>query len=92
MARVRIPAVLACLMALCSLVALPSPAQAATFEGRDLIYRKHVDAVHIVWTGSGLDIKVREGENTIRDAKDVAIRLGPDADQDGYEVSRFRVP
>lgn len=92
MPRVKMPAVLACLMVLCSMMALPSQAQAATFEGRDLIYRKHVDAVHIVWTGSGLDIKVREGENTIRDAKDVAIRLGPDADQDGYEVSRFRVP
>lgn len=92
MPRVKMPAVLVCLMVLCSMMALPSQAHAATFEGRDLIYRKHVDAVHIVWTGSGLDIKVREGESTIRDAKDVAIRLGPDADQDGYEVSRFRVP
>lgn len=92
MPRLKMSAVLACLMVLCSMMALPSQAQAATFEGRDLIYRKHVDAVHIVWTGSGLDIKVREGENTIRDANDVAIRLGPDADQEGYEVSRFRVP
>lgn len=92
MPRVKIPAVLACLAALCSMVALVPQAQAATFEGRELIYRKHADAVHIVWTGTGLDIKVNEGYNTIRNAADVAIRLGPDADQDGYEVSRLRVP
>lgn len=80
------------LVLLLSMLGTPRARAGGEFEGRDLIYRKHVDAVHIVWTGSGLDIKVREGENTIRDANDVAIRLGPDADKDGYEVSRFRVP
>ncbi|WP_297741967.1 choice-of-anchor M domain-containing protein [uncultured Tessaracoccus sp.] len=88
----KVGAALVALTLLLSALMTGSASANTKFEGRELIYRKHVDAVHIVWTGSGLDIKVREGENTIRDANDVAIRLGPDADQDGYEVSRFRVP
>lgn len=70
----------------------PSASAAGEFEGRDLIYRQHTDAVHIAWTGEGLDIKVKEGWDTIREAADVAIRLGPDADNEGNEVSRLVVP
>lgn len=31
----------------------------AQYQGRDLLFRTHVHAVHIVWADGGLDIKVR---------------------------------
>ncbi|WP_022868836.1 TIGR03773 family transporter-associated surface protein [Schaalia vaccimaxillae] len=63
--------------------------------GRDLIYRTHVDAAHISWDEKqkNFAIEVVDGPMTnLRPADDVAIRLGPDADDFGREVSRLKIP
>ncbi|MGQ4538501.1 choice-of-anchor M domain-containing protein [Dermabacteraceae bacterium P7074] len=68
---------------------------ADTFEGRDLLYRKHVDAAHIDWEGDAdtghFVFKVIDG-STPRPADEVFVRLGPDADTRGIETSRTKVP
>ncbi|MGQ4508619.1 choice-of-anchor M domain-containing protein [Dermabacteraceae bacterium P13128] len=68
---------------------------ADTFEGRDLLYRKHVDAAHIDWEGDADNghfvFKVIDG-STPRPADEVFVRLGPDADTRGIETSRTKVP
>ncbi|MBV7411304.1 choice-of-anchor M domain-containing protein [Dermabacteraceae bacterium TAE3-ERU27] len=68
---------------------------ADTFEGRDLLYRRHVDAAHISWEGDEKDghftVKVVDGSRP-RPADEVFVRLGPDADTRGIETSRIKVP
>ena len=70
------------------LAALGQPAHAAD---RKLLYRTHVDAAHLAWEGDGLVIKVIDGATPVP-ADSVYVRLGPDADRTGREVSRLRVP
>ena len=81
-------------------LAAVAPAQAAPadhgqFEGRDLLYREHVDAAQINWEGDPetghLSFKVVDGLDP-RPVDEVYVRLGPDATADGTEVSRMRVP
>lgn len=62
---------------------------------RDMLYRQHVDAAHISWDEGEqkLRIDVVDGpETNVVPADSVAIRVGPDADDFGREVSRLKVP
>ncbi|MDC4232530.1 TIGR03773 family transporter-associated surface protein [Actinomyces sp. B33] len=63
--------------------------------GRDMLYRKHVDAAHISWNDElgnfTVDVVDGPAEN-VRPASEVAMRLGPDADASGREVSRIKLP
>lgn len=61
--------------------------------GKDLLYRQHVDGAHVYWDKATqrLAVGVIDGA-TLRNAGDVAIRLGPDADAAGTEVSRLKIP
>lgn len=61
--------------------------------GREMLSRKHVDAGHIGWDPDAekLVVQVIDG-STARGADEVAMRLGPDADQNGREVSRIKLP
>ncbi|MDO5644803.1 MAG: choice-of-anchor M domain-containing protein [Dermabacter sp.] len=80
-------------------LAAPAPAEAgrsATTDpetGREMLSRKHVDAGHIGWDPDAkkLVVQVIDG-STARGADEVAMRLGPDADQSGREVSRIKLP
>ncbi|GAB3946455.1 choice-of-anchor M domain-containing protein [Corynebacterium tapiri] len=62
------------------------------YEGRDLLFKNHVDAAHVYEEGSDLKVGVIEGEKTLRKAEDVIVRLGPDATSSGEEMSRIVVP
>lgn len=60
---------------------------------RAMLYRTHVDAAHINWDDKSkrLEVGVIDG-STLRPAEEVVVRLGPDADVDGREVSRIKLP
>ncbi|RRC96334.1 TIGR03773 family transporter-associated surface protein [Schaalia canis] len=60
---------------------------------RAMLYRTHVDAAHINWDAdkNRLAVGVIDG-STLRPAEDVVVRLGPDADTNGREVSRIKLP
>lgn len=62
------------------------------YEGRDLLFHKHVDAAHIHEVDGELEVGLIEGYDTVRNADDVIVRLGPDANSDGDETSRIKVP
>lgn len=84
----------AALLALSLMGVAPVAATAAetpTWDDRDLLLQRHVDAVHAAWVDDALAIQVVDGQ-TPRPADEVAIRLGPDADDKGREVSRMLVP
>lgn len=74
-----------------SVLPMPTALAASTVDGKDLLSRRHVDAAHVSWADGHLDVQVVDGQ-TVRPADDVAVRLGPDADADGAEVSRITVP
>ncbi|QPK94044.1 choice-of-anchor M domain-containing protein [Actinomyces sp. zg-332] len=60
--------------------------------GKKMIYRKHIDAAYINQTSpDNIDLKVVNGA-TVINASDVCIRLAPDANEKGEEVSRFAIP
>lgn len=63
-----------------------------TFEGRDVLSHTHIDAAHVHEKNGELEVGVIQGENTLRQADDVVLRLGPDANSDGEETSRIVVP
>ena len=63
----------------------------ADADSRRLLYRTHVDAAHIAHENGQLSIKVIDGQKPI-DPNSVHVRLGPDADATGVEVSRIKVP
>ena len=82
----------ACLAIVLAVLSVLTPAHAeGDLSGRDLLYRKHVDAAHLAWEDGQLTMKVIDG-STPRDPSTVAVRLGPDALSNGTEVSRMRVP
>lgn len=58
---------------------------------RKLLYRTHVDAAHLAWEDGALAMKVIDGATPVS-PDSVYVRLGPDADRSGKEVSRIRVP
>lgn len=61
--------------------------------GRTALHHTHVDAGHAAWnaeTGT-FDVQVVNG-TTPTAADSVYVRVGPDADTDGTEVSRLKVP
>ncbi|WP_051259476.1 TIGR03773 family transporter-associated surface protein [Schaalia suimastitidis] len=62
-------------------------------SGREMLFRTHVDATHVYWDKETQQLKIGviDGK-TLRPADRVAVRLGPDADEEGNEVSRFKVP
>lgn len=72
-------------------VVLPSDISHAC-AGKKLIYRKHVDAAYITQVAQDeIDLKVVDDVNIV-DPDQVCIRLAPDADANGNEVSRFAIP
>ena len=88
--RARVlPLLFAAMIAVTGLVTPLAPASADTTPdgSKELLYHKHVDAAHAGWDGDHLDLFVIDGE-TRRPADEVAIRLAPDANDDGQEVSR----
>lgn len=83
----------ALLSALLALVLLAPTAARADGADRDLLYRKHVDAAHIAWDAAHDRLAVRVIDvDRARPAEEVYVRLGPDADATGREVSRTKVP
>ena len=71
----------------------PSLANASAPD-RELLHNGHADVAHVEWDqASGRPtIKILWNESELKEAKDVYIRLGPDADATGRETSRLRVP
>lgn len=71
----------------------PDPHDTDPVTDRDMLYRTHVDAAHMYWdkASQSLAVGVIDGA-TLRPADDVVVRLGPDADEVGREVSRIKVP
>ncbi|AKK08304.1 hypothetical protein HCH15_06060 [Corynebacterium testudinoris] len=61
--------------------------------GKQLVFHNHVDTAHIMWDepANTFDIGVVIG-STVHPAEPYAMRLGPDADRTGREVSRIRLP
>ncbi|WP_368492329.1 TIGR03773 family transporter-associated surface protein [Cutibacterium sp.] len=87
----RFASLLAVLLTL--LMVGPSPASAAAPD-RELLHNGHVDTAHVEWdqeTDKPV-IKVLWGSDELKDPDSVYIRLGPDADTNGREVSRIKVP
>ncbi|MEA5656503.1 TIGR03773 family transporter-associated surface protein, partial [Cutibacterium granulosum] len=70
----------------------PSLANASAPD-RELLHNGHADVAHVEWDqASGRPtIKILWNESELKEAKDVYIRLGPDADATGRETSRLRV-
>ncbi len=61
--------------------------------GKEMLYRTHVDAAHVYWDRETQQLKIGVIDGaTLRPADLVAVRVGPDADLDGNEVSRIKVP
>lgn len=60
---------------------------------RRVLYRTHVDSAHVAWDSekNNFAIQVVDG-STPKDADSVLVRLGPDADSNGREVSRIKLP
>ena len=71
----------------------PSLANASAPD-RELLHNGHADVAHVEWDqASGRPtIKILWNESELKEAKDVYIRLGPDADANGQETSRLKVP
>lgn len=91
--RARVlPLLLAAVIALAGMALPIAPAAAVTTPdgSKELLFRKHVDAAHAGWVDGHPDLLVVDGQET-RPADEVAIRLAPDADDDGREVSRMIV-
>ena len=59
--------------------------------GRKLAYRSHVDAIYATHMGGELTTAVVDGQAVVP-ADEVCLRLAPDADENGVEVSRMVVP
>ena len=59
--------------------------------GKKLLYQAHVDALYGTYRDGKLAVMVVDG-SAVANAEDVCIRLAPDADNDGKELSRLVVP
>lgn len=62
-----------------------------TCAGRTLLYQAHVDAIYATRNQGEMDVMIVDGQ-VPRPADDICLRLAPDADKKGREVSRFVVP
>ena len=59
--------------------------------GKKLLYQAHVDALYGTYRDGKLAVMVVDGM-AVANPEDVCIRLAPDADNEGKEVSRLVVP
>lgn len=59
--------------------------------GRDLLYHGHVDAAYVTRSGGKLAVMSVNGSE-VKDPNSVCMRLAPEADRSGREVSRMVVP
>lgn len=59
--------------------------------GRTLLYQAHVDAIYATRNQGKMDVMIVDGQ-VPRPADDICLRLAPDADKNGKEISRFVVP
>lgn len=59
--------------------------------GKKLLYQAHVDALYGTYRDGKLAVMVVDGM-AVTNPEDVCIRLAPDADNEGKEVSRLVVP
>ena len=69
----------------------PRTGAAHTCAGRTLLYQAHVDAIYGTRNKGNMDVMVVDGQ-VPRPADELCLRLGPDADNSGREISRFVVP
>lgn len=59
--------------------------------GRKLLYQAHVDALYGTYINDKLSTAVVDGQ-VVRPIDEVCLRLAPDADNEGVEVSRLVIP
>lgn len=59
--------------------------------GRKLLYQAHVDALYGTYINGKLSTAVVDGQ-VVRPIDEVCLRLAPDADNEGVEVSRLVIP